>query len=114
MHIRFISKSNNAYLAAPYKIRYRGEKITIPQGFIFDGASIPSIFWSVLMLHPFHTKCRRAGCVHDYMYTIGKKEFGDKLFKSLLKEDGCNVFQRGIMYWAVRIFGGVYVNERDK
>ena len=113
MNIRFITGSNNAYLYSDYKIYYRGDVIKIPKGFIFDGASIPPIFWGILMLHPFHMRCRRAGMVHDYMYTIGKKDLGDKLFKSILKEDGCNSFQSRIMFWAVRLFGGMYINERD-
>jgi len=114
MNIRMISGANKARLESVYNIRYRGVLYEVPRGFVFDGASIPSPFWSVLFLHPFHHKVRRAGLIHDYLYTKGDKKLADSIFRSILKEDGCNVAQRQVMYWAVRIFGHAYANGEKK
>lgn len=87
-------------------IDYRGILWVIPIGFRFDGASIPWWAWSLTKLHPWHERVRRAAKWHDYLYSKGFKVLADKMFKSLLKEDGCNKYQYMVCYWAVRLFGG--------
>lgn len=93
-------------------IHYRECTAMIPAGFRFDGASIPRWAWSILGLHPWHPRVRRAALYHDFMYSKGYKKTADKGFKSLLKEDGCNQFQYMACYIAVRLFGRKYVKKK--
>lgn len=112
MKLTFYRRSDAATVSAPIIITYRDHSACIPSGFRFDGASIPRICWTILGLHPWHPRVRRAALYHDYMYSRGHKTIADKGFKSLLKEDGCNTFQYMACYWAVRLFGGRHVNKR--
>ena len=38
----------------------------IPEGFEFDGASVPRFFWRIVS--PFQPWVIRAACGHDYLY----------------------------------------------
>lgn len=46
-------------------IDYQSVKWRVPQGWIFDGASIPKAFWSVVG-SPFVGNYRKASVIHDY------------------------------------------------
>jgi hypothetical protein len=92
-------------------ISFRNEAFCVPKGFLFNGANIPSICWTILRLHPWHPRLLRAALLHDYLYSKGRKVKADKAFKSMLKADGCNKFQYMACYWAVRLFGGRFVNK---
>ena len=90
-----------------------GERLyRIPQGFVWDGASIPRLFWSTTY-SPYHPKVLRPGLVHDYLYRhkLLHRKNADKLFKDLLKKNGVSLYQRNKIYYAVRMFGGKYYNE---
>ena len=104
-------RSDHAILKQTEYISYRGTTYKVPTGFVYNGANIPRLFWTLLGLHPWHPKVIRAALFHDYMYDKGLKVIGDKGFKSLLKLDGCNWFQYMACYWAVRLFGGRHVKK---
>jgi len=87
--------------------------ITVPKGFICDGASIPAIVWSITGLHPLHHRIIAGAIIHDYLYRFGglisdkqytRKE-ADKMLVELMKIYGANFYQRQAVYWAVRSFG---------
>lgn len=42
-------------------------RITIPKGFVFDGASVPRICWTLTGLLPTGIHLG-AACIHDYLY----------------------------------------------
>lgn len=83
--------------------------ITVPKGFKTDFASTPRI------LYPFFPPIGRytnASVVHDYLYSIEsdylkiKRSLADKYFLQAMEIAGVSP-KRYLMYWAVRIFGGL-------
>jgi hypothetical protein len=110
MILDFNNNGDSAMLHQRCIIHYRMHTVLIPAGFRFDGASIPRICWTILGLHPWHPKVRKAALFHDYLYSKGYKVLADKGFKSLLKAAGCSKFQYFCCYWAVRLFGSRHVN----
>lgn len=104
-------RSDYAILKQTEFISYRGTCYQVPKGFMYNGANIPRLVWTLLGLHPWHPKVIRAALFHDFMYDKGFKDIADKGFKSLLKLDGCNCFQYMACYLAVRLFGGRYVKK---
>jgi hypothetical protein len=79
--------------------------ITVPAGFIFDGASTPRIFWSIVP--PF--KCtKEASCVHDWLCikATSKEErlAADRLFFQMLRECGdLSLIRSTVGYVGVRV-----------
>jgi hypothetical protein len=100
-----------------------GTRIVIPEGFEFDGASIPRIFWAILspvglLLVP--------GLIHDYGYKFNQlwqltgegqikhypdeghqanKKFWDKLFREEAKEVN-GFWLINVVAWVAVAFGG--------
>lgn len=101
--------------------------VIVPEGFVYDGASVPRILWSISGL----TKdglLRGAALVHDFVYHhkgklpkgslfvdtekgfvaipthISKKQ-ADKTFKQMMRIAGVGKFKSHIAYLAVRLFG---------
>jgi len=114
MKLEFTKNSRMVELLEDVHVAYRGYRFTIPSGFKYDGASIPGLFWSVLGVHPFHHKVFYAALIHDYLYRRGYRGIADKCFRSQLKEDGCNLYQRQLMYLAVRLFGGSHASKKKQ
>lgn len=112
----------------------REYRLSIPKGYIYDGASIPRWAWSILGIgrDGLH---RAASLVHDYLYYYdGKMPVGslsvkekdnwtpvlwprpftrkqaDKMFCRILRETEPPVkpWKRKVMFWAVRLFGWQY------
>jgi hypothetical protein len=89
--------------------RYRSSfgVITVPPGFITDGASIPRCFWNILA--PFG-EYFEAAIIHDYLYSPHNRRFtraqADAIFKEAMFNVGIGWFTRGLIYRAVRLFGG--------
>lgn len=82
------------------------EEVSVPKGFIFDGASIPRMLWRIAG-HPFTAKYITAACVHDYLYSTGKvtRKTADKMFLCLLLAYDVSPLFALMMYYAVRVFG---------
>lgn len=92
--------------------------LTIPAGFICDGASIPLIGF----LRTFLPKSRanNAGVVHDYLYRrcgYYTRSEADMIFRLLLEKEQFDSWWSGFKwhkigvplgYWAVRVFGGLF------
>lgn len=81
--------------------------ITVPAGFITDGASIPRVFWTLLM--PFGPYFA-AAIIHDYLYSDLNMRFtreqSDLIFKEAMFNLGLDWPRREAIYRAVRAFGG--------
>lgn len=81
--------------------------ISVPQGFITDGASIPKIFWSIF--DPFGPYFE-AAIIHDYLYSKNNNQFNrfqsDEIFREAMYNIGIDWVRREAIYRAVRIFGG--------
>lgn len=89
----------------------------IPAGFEFDGASIPSLFWS-LVGSPFSANLLRAALIHDFRYreifvsnsnlTRAEKraavKIADAEFYENLREAGNRKVLAAVMFAAVRVY----------
>lgn len=82
--------------------------ITVPKGFLTDGASVPKMFWSIF--DPFG-EYFRAAVLHDFLYStqgcawLTRKECDD-LFKEAMFNAGVPWVKRDLIYRTVRMFGG--------
>lgn len=79
--------------------------VKVPAGFIFDGASTPRLFWSII---PPYKDVKIAACVHDHLCEVAQcKEdrlFADRLFyKMLIENPRINDTRALIGYVGVRI-----------
>lgn len=91
---------------------YAREGITVPAGFITDGASIPRVLWFAFAPHEYLT----SSVIHDYGYHSAKLfyktrdyasarawfERADTAFLAALKEDDRRVAR--LFYNAVRLY----------
>jgi len=112
-------------------------EILVPAGFIYDGASIPRIFWSILGVTRDGVH-RAASLVHDWIYTYdGRLPDGsvvrrikmsdgsvkvldtydkwsrrdcDRFFKKMLLQTSLGWLKTQIIYIAVRCFGWIKWN----
>jgi len=91
--------------------------VKVAGNFLWDGASIPSLFWGVLDLTPFHPMVMRASCIHDWGYThrIGKRRDWDEAFYIILMEDGMSE-AKATTLWAGARTGGkaVWWDDEDE
>jgi len=90
--------------------------IRVKKGFVYDGASIPRLFWS-LIGSPFTGTHTRAAFIHDALYAgeIYDRKTCDWIFLQILQQHGCSWIKRNILYFAVRTFGGfVWRNHTEK
>ncbi len=89
-----------------------GWALRILKGFIWDGASIPRVFWTMSGIRP-GGRMVGPSLVHDYLYRgIGGEIAGDytrkeadQLFRHLMLEAGMGKMRARWAYQAVRLFG---------
>jgi hypothetical protein len=79
---------------------------TAPAGTYTDGASIPSIFWSVIG-GPFEGKYRDAAVNHDYECCVQQHRWQDvhRMFYDGMMARGVEFWRASLMYFAVYFFG---------
>lgn len=104
--------------------------ITVPKGYLSDGASVPRLVWTLSGIIP-DGLIRAAALIHDFIYDhSGQLPFGsyrrirngnwefcsnekwtrkvaDKLFGRINRECGVPKFQRRVAYLAVRAGGWI-------
>lgn len=100
-------------------LRIEGAKkvFIVPQGFTYDGASIPQAAWSILGLYP-DGRLRGSATFHDWLYRNGgkvlsignmpyffKRAEADHILKLMLKAASVGLVKRNLIWMAVRIFG---------
>lgn len=92
--------SNKWQLLEPWSY----SNLTIPEGFITDGASVPRLFWWIASPSG---DLFEASVVHDYMYSnsINSKRDADKMFKIVANYYGANKLRIFLAYNMVKIFG---------
>ncbi len=99
---------------------FDGTLIIIPQGFVFDGASIPRIFWAILspiglllipgLVHDFGYRYQYLWAIDNdgeyYKYKVGsKKPVWDQIFKEVGKDvNGMKVID--FIAWIALVIGG--------
>lgn len=91
------------------------DTIEVKAGFVYDGASIPRLFWS-LIGSPFTGTHTRAAFIHDALYAgeCYDRKTCDWLFLQILQQHKCAFLKRNTLYFAVRIFGGFVWKEHTK
>lgn len=81
--------------------------IEFPEGYSWDGASIPRICWPIVG-HPLEADLRLASLVHDWRCehatTPAERMVGDALFLELLHGAGLPRWRRVAMWIAVRLY----------
>ena len=86
-------------------VRFR---VTVPTGFVSDGASIPRPLWSFIG-PPIGSSHLLPAVVHDYLCeqaaTYSERVLGDAVFFALLKRHNVPYWKRAAMYLAVRLYG---------
>lgn len=106
--VRWLGPGFRFRLEAPFAIAERGVEIRIPAGFIFDGASVPRLFW--LGISPTELGVV-APLVHDWLYRTGgqygalSRGDADSIFLDHMKAEGVSGWRRWAAYTAVRAFG---------
>lgn len=86
-----------------------GRTVTMPAGFMTDGASIPRILWSSVG-SPFNGTYREPAFLHDYLYQTGYcrgRADADSTFLNAMKEHGVGFVKRWTIYTGVRAWGWV-------
>ncbi len=85
----------------------------VPEGYLSDGSSIPSIVWSWF---PAWKQSGRAAIMHNYLIEHGEMYAGGRraicsqtlahqVFRLALIEEGATAWQARVMYNAVRLWG---------
>ena len=99
-------ENGNVLLLEPVEYIYAGCRITVPDGFICDGASVPRFFWRVCG-GPRDQKNLLAGILHDYLYSthLFDRELADKIFYETLLEVEKTPWIAWGMWKAVRVGG---------
>lgn len=103
-------------LEADYIYLINGFLITVPKGFITDGASIPK---SLQWIYDPYGKYIKAAVIHDYLYskyndTGINRTLADKIFDFIMKETGVNAKTRRKFYVAVKYFGKIFWQDKLK
>ena len=100
-----VAGTDTEKLVYNFEARVMGYRIEIARGFVFDGASIPRVFWMTTGC-PFRPRYRAASLVHDYLYSIkANRKLADLIFKQMLLDAGVSKYTAGKMFRAVRLFG---------
>ncbi len=81
--------------------------LTVPAGFVSDGASIPKILWPILG-SPIGNRHLPAAIVHDFLCesatSYEQRVIGDAVFFELLKRCDVPYWRRAAMYCGVRFY----------
>lgn len=110
-----VPKTNSLQLHEEYLYSQFGLSFTIPKDFIWDGASIPRIFWLSTGSN-YDPKYTLPALIHDYLYKAGicSKRKADLVFLRELNRSGVDWYTRHKMYIGVVWGGGEAWNEYRK
>ena len=93
-----------------------GRCVTIPKGFLTDGASIPRILWRVCG-HPMSTKRISVAVVHDAIYSGELKGYtrkeADTIYRDALIEQGWPKWKAYLEYFTLRACGASHWSKID-
>lgn len=93
------------------------EDMTVPKGFVTDGASIPRLLWTICG-SPMQSPRIYAALIHDWLYELGgtddDRKFADKLYRDYNIKLGMGKIRAYIEYDALRLFGGTHWKYTEK
>lgn len=94
-------------VARDWWVRIDGVWYCVPEGYIFDGASIP--WWLWWLFPPTYYPAWEASALHDLCYSHlhvrVSKAFADAAFHAIMLYHGANQWIAGAFHWAVSRFG---------
>jgi hypothetical protein len=95
-------------LTRPLMFGTMGGLLTVPKGFITDGASCPKILWS--LCSPMTGPQAEAAVLHDYLYSkdshiIVDRKQADQLFYEAMIANGTSIVKAQLIYRGVRLGG---------
>ena len=79
---------------------YKG--VTVPTGFITNGADIPRIFWG--LIPPNDSRNLPAVVMHDFLCDLKRYDEADRIFLEIMEELATKKITRLIMYYGVRFY----------
>ena len=84
----------------------------IPEGFVWDGASIPRYFWRMFG-HPYDRHHLRGGLKHDFNYQEGimSRSKCDRIYYHDIREDRQPFILACLEWLVLRIFGWLRYNH---
>jgi hypothetical protein len=90
-----------------------GKRWTARTGSVINGASIPSMFWSVIG-GPFEGRFRNASVLHDAACDVQSEKWEDvhRMFYDACRCSRVGIGKAQTMYWAVYHFGPRWENTR--
>ncbi len=90
-----------------------GEEMVIPKGFIYDGLSVPRIFWWIAS--PYASGDTEAA-IHDFLYFTGfySRKISDYIFLGGLRGLDKSFYIRFTLLVGVRLFGTKAYNDHRK
>jgi len=102
--VHFRHNKNHVGYVIQQDVVWRG--ICIPEGFTYDGATVPQIFWA-LTGGPYHPRGMKAALVHDWLYMtqLLPQAEADSILAELLKEWGTHHWKVEAFYKSVSTFG---------
>lgn len=102
-----VSRAFDYYVGDPRD----GDRVSVPEGFITDFASVPRPFWVIL---PPDGEYTQAAVVHDYLYSTRQRlrRECDRIFYEAMGVLGVPAWKRAVMYRAVRLFGWIPWNAK--
>lgn len=103
LSVTFVARGRVA-LALPLVWRTSTEVVTVPAGFVSDGATIPAPAWP-LVGHPYSGSLLRAAVLHDYDLTTIPPVAAHRRFYRALRASGVGRFRAALLYVSVRAFG---------
>lgn len=88
----------------PLRYRINGEIVTVPPGYISDGASVPRFYW---WRYPPIGLYTRPAIVHDFLYEQGRYSRArcDRVFAEAMEEAGVDAWTRRLFYYQLRLWG---------
>lgn len=78
---------------------YKYKDVTVPKGYITNGADIPRVFWWVFP--PNMSDIMEAVVVHDYLCDQSEYTKADEYFKELLEASGISIISIFILHKSV-------------
>lgn len=83
-----------------------GRVIKIPEGFWYNGASVPPLFWQITFT-PFDPRIIEAACIHDWLYTARcvERSIADQTLFAYLNRNGGGWLRPKLVRAAVRVCG---------
>lgn len=101
-------------LTDTWTVAVSGKVLTVPSGFVSDGASVPRLWILTLAINAVLSLVRfgrlralRASVLHDHLYATADlpRRGADRLFRHLLRHDGIGLLGAWAAWTAVRLGG---------